>query len=243
MASRPSTLNFITGSAHKLSESRAILGDVVNLQGKNIDSPEIQGTIEDIARDKCSRAALAVGGPVLTEDTALEFVALKGLPGPYMYVLLLQFVIWGLLSFCFIGSYIPLTDPPSKHFLTSLGHAGLNNLLAAYPDKSSCAVCTFAFCAGPGQEPILFQGRTAGKIVSARGPLGFGWDPVFEVEGTGKTYAEMGKGEKVNDSLSLWESGENANVMCYFQNLISHRYKALMKLKAWLVGGDSEGEP
>ena len=29
---------------------------------------------------------LQVGGPVLTEDTALEFNALKGLPGPYMYV-------------------------------------------------------------------------------------------------------------------------------------------------------------
>jgi inosine triphosphate pyrophosphatase len=27
-----------------------------------------------------------VGGPVLTEDTALEFHALKGLPGPYMQV-------------------------------------------------------------------------------------------------------------------------------------------------------------
>jgi inosine/xanthosine triphosphate pyrophosphatase family protein len=27
-----------------------------------------------------------VNGPVLTEDTALEFKALKGLPGPYMYV-------------------------------------------------------------------------------------------------------------------------------------------------------------
>ena len=27
-----------------------------------------------------------VNGPVLTEDTALEFKALKGLPGPYMCV-------------------------------------------------------------------------------------------------------------------------------------------------------------
>lgn len=27
-----------------------------------------------------------INGPALTEDTALEFHALKGLPGPYMYV-------------------------------------------------------------------------------------------------------------------------------------------------------------
>jgi hypothetical protein len=62
----------------------------------------------------------------------------------------------------------------SKWFLDALGHQGLNNLLAAYEDKSATAVCTFAFCAGPGQEPILFQGRTPGKIVPPRGPANFG---------------------------------------------------------------------
>ncbi len=84
---RPKTLNFITGNKNKLAEVRAILGDVIDLQSKNVDSPEIQGTIEEIAMDKCARAAEAVSGPVLTEDTALEFVALEGLPGPYMYVM------------------------------------------------------------------------------------------------------------------------------------------------------------
>jgi inosine triphosphate pyrophosphatase len=84
--SRPTTLNFITGNAHKLSEVRAILGTVVTLQSTAIDTPEIQGSIEEIARDKCYRAAEVVRGPVLTEDTALEFNALKALPGPYMYV-------------------------------------------------------------------------------------------------------------------------------------------------------------
>jgi hypothetical protein len=92
----------------------------------------------------------------------------------------------------------PLLLPSSKHFLTALGHTGLNNLLAAYADKSATAVCTFAFCAGPGEEPILFQGRTEGRIVPARGPPNFGWDPIFEVGG--KTYAEMEKGEKVSCS-------------------------------------------
>lgn len=57
-------------------------------------------------------------------------------------------------------------------------------------------MCTFAFCAGPGEKPILFQGRTGGRIVPARGPPDFGWDPVFEVDG--RTYAEMEKSEKVS---------------------------------------------
>ena len=38
-----------------------------------------------------------------------------------------------------------------------------------------------------GSEPILFEGRTDGKIVPARGDAVFGWDPVFEPDGVGKT--------------------------------------------------------
>ena len=43
--------------------------------------------------------------------------------------------------------------------MTTIGHQGLNNLLAAYEDKSAEAVCTFGYSAGPDHEPILFQGR------------------------------------------------------------------------------------
>jgi inosine triphosphate pyrophosphatase len=95
--------------------------------------------------------------------------------------------------------------------MQALGHEGLNNLLAAYPDKSAQAVCTFAYSEGPGHEPRIFQGRTDGKIVPSRGPPDFGWDAIFEYEG--QTYAEMDKVEK---------------------NKISHRFKALEKLKLWL---------
>lgn len=44
--------------------------------------------------------------------------------------------------------------------MESVGHDGLNNLLAAYADKTAEAVCTFAYSEGPGFEPIIFQGRT-----------------------------------------------------------------------------------
>jgi len=69
------------------------------------------------------------------------------------------------------------TSSPSKWFLKSIGYDGLNNLLAAYDDKSAKAVCTFAYSPGPGHEPILFQGITDGKIVPARGPGDFGASP------------------------------------------------------------------
>lgn len=54
-------LNFITGNKNKLAEVRAILGNVVELDNQAVDVPEIQGTIEDIAKEKCRRAAEAVG--------------------------------------------------------------------------------------------------------------------------------------------------------------------------------------
>ena len=40
------------------------------------------------------------------------------------------------------------------------------------------------------------MGRTDGKIVDARGPSDFGWDPVFQPEGHEETYAEMDKAVK-----------------------------------------------
>lgn len=87
MSSRPTELVFLTSNAGKLREFQAVMSGVPNLTVTNrgdIDIDEIQGSIEEIARDKASKGAVAVGGPVLTEDTALEFKALQGLPGPYM---------------------------------------------------------------------------------------------------------------------------------------------------------------
>ncbi|KAL8972580.1 MAG: hypothetical protein Q9183_000473 [Haloplaca sp. 2 TL-2023] len=178
----PTNLHFITGNSNKVVEVQAILGDIVPLQTRSLDLVEIQGTIEEITKDKCRRAAAMVQGPVLVEDTCLCFNALRELPGPYI-----------------------------KWFLQALGHQGLNNLLAAYEDKSAQAVCTFAYSDGPGQEPLIFEGRITGSIVPARGPTNFGWDPIFEY--MGETFAEMDKAKK---------------------NGLSHRFLALSKLKDWL---------
>ncbi|KAI1437259.1 inosine triphosphate pyrophosphatase-like protein [Xylaria sp. CBS 124048] len=179
-------INFITGNANKLAEVRAILEPAgIVVKSQSLDLPEIQGSLEDVTIDKCRTAATLIGGPVLVEDTCLCFNALEGLPGPYV-----------------------------KWFMKSIGHAGLNNLLAAYEDKSAQAVATFGYCEGPGKEVRLFQGRTDGKIVPARGPTHFGWDAIFEYEG--ETYAEMAKEKK---------------------NSISHRSKALDALQRWMEGG------
>jgi inosine triphosphate pyrophosphatase len=53
----PRELIFVTGNANKVSEVRAMLGDTVVLQNRSLDLDELQGTIEEISKDKCRRAA------------------------------------------------------------------------------------------------------------------------------------------------------------------------------------------
>lgn len=157
--------------------------------------PELQGDPDYVAREKCRLAFEQVKAPVIVEDTSLCFNALNGLPGVYI-----------------------------KWFLEKTGHEGLNNLLAAYKDKTAYAQCIFAL-AVPSSSPQpsieLFVGKTDGTIVPARGKEGFSWDPVFEPTRdlqekdklTPLTFAEMSKEEK---------------------NTISHRSRALKKLQAYL---------
>ncbi|GJJ74391.1 inosine triphosphate pyrophosphatase [Entomortierella parvispora] len=177
-------LVFVTGNKNKLLEVQQILGPHVDLHNVKLDLPEFQGTTQDVAREKCKMAADIVKGPVITEDTSLGFNALNGLPGPYI-----------------------------KWFLEGVGHTGLNKMLDGFDDRSAFALCTFALSEGPGTEPILFEGRNDGTIVTARGPTNFGWDPVFLPNGYESTYAEMDKETK---------------------NAISHRSRALAKLRAYL---------
>ncbi|SPN98866.1 probable Inosine triphosphate pyrophosphatase [Cephalotrichum gorgonifer] len=150
----PPVVNFITGNANKLAEVKAILEPGITVNSQAVDLEEIQGTIEEVTRAKCRKAADIVNGPVLVEDTALCFDAWDGLPGPYI-----------------------------KWFQEKLGNEGLAKLVAGFPDKSAEAVCTFGYSPGPGHEPILFQGRTRGTIVPPRGEQKFGWDACFEHEG------------------------------------------------------------
>ncbi|XP_017975043.1 PREDICTED: inosine triphosphate pyrophosphatase isoform X2 [Theobroma cacao] len=160
------------------------LEEVKAILGQSIpfQSLKLDREPEEISKEKARLAAVQVNGPVLVEDTCLCFNALKGLPGPYI-----------------------------KWFLQKIGHEGLNNLLMAYEDKSAYALCAFSFALGPDVEPITFLGETPGKIVPARGPNDFGWDPIFQPDGYDQTYAEMPKEEK---------------------NKISHRYRALAMVKS-----------
>ncbi|KAI8450532.1 inosine triphosphatase [Phakopsora pachyrhizi] len=177
-------LVFVTGNPNKLKEVKKILeltGSSIRLISKDLDLPELQGpSTREISIEKVKSAVRLINGPCITEDTALCFKALNGLPGPYI-----------------------------KWFLKDVGLEGLNKMLQGFTNKEATALCTFSYIEGPGMEPIIFEGSTSGKIVEPRGTQNFGWDSIFEVEGTGLTYAEMTIDQK---------------------NELSHRSKALSLL-------------
>jgi len=56
----PSNIIFVTGNPYKLEHLRKLLGHVVKVESLKLDIPEIQGTVEEIAKDKCRRAAKIV---------------------------------------------------------------------------------------------------------------------------------------------------------------------------------------
>lgn len=81
------------------------------------------------------------------------------------------------------------------------------------PERSGRFVCVLAL-AQPGKQTIFTRGECEGTIgEQAIGKNGFGYDPIFYPIGSTKTMAEMTPEEK---------------------NLISHRRKALDKMKKWV---------
>mmetsp|Transcript_32966 Transcript_32966/g.36748 ORF Transcript_32966/g.36748 Transcript_32966/m.36748 type:complete len:591 (+) Transcript_32966:37-1809(+) len=189
-------ITFVTGNKKKLEEVKQILSNEEGLApfeitNQKIDLPELQGDPVEIAKEKCRLAAKKVHGAVFTEDTSLCYNALNGLPGPYI-----------------------------KWFLDDCGHIGLNKMLDGFEDRTAYAQTIVAYTTGPDEEIFVFSGRTDGKIVTARGPTDFGWDPVFEPhEGNGKTYAEMNKD---------------------FKNSISHRGRSFEKFRTFLMNAEVE---
>ena len=91
-------------------------------------------------------------------------------------------------------------------------------MLDGFEDKTAYAQTVVAFCEEEGKVE-LFEGRTEGRIVKARGNTDFGWDAIFEVEVKNKTYGEM----------SVEEKGQ-----------VSHRGRAMRKFRKRLE--ESQGE-
>lgn len=105
-----------------------------------------------------------------------------------------------------------LPGPFIKWFLRVMGAQGVADLVEK-TGRTGAEAKTVIGYAKSKNDIHFFEGAIRGSIVQPRGTR-FGWDPIFQPEGYGRTFAEMAKEEK---------------------NMISHRRKAVEKLKAFLA--------
>lgn len=183
-----------TNNAHKLEEITAVVGDkfeIVSLADIDCheDIPETADTLEGNALLKARFVHERYGLDVFADDTGLEVDALGGQPGVHTARY----------------AYPDRND----------NEANVDKLLRELHGKSNRkAHFRTVIALIIGGEEYLFEGRVDGHITETRrGTEGFGYDPVFSPEDTGKTFAELGVEVK---------------------NRLSHRARAVQKLCAFL---------
>ena len=177
-----------TGNAGKLREYRDLLaGAGMELIAFAADVDEVGNTYAENARLKAETALARSGLPSLGDDSGVEVEALGGFPG---------------IRSARLG-------PTQQERTAEL----LHRLDGAPRPWNARFVCVIALAA-PGRETRFFEGECRGEIVPEwRGTAGFGYDPIFLVPGTGKTFGEMPPEEKsryshrARASRALLESG------------------------------------
>lgn len=170
-----------TGSAHKLIELQRLFGDLpidlVTLRDVGItdEAPEDGATFEENALQKARWYAEASSEWTLADDSGLEVAALNGAPGVYT------------------RRYAGPDATDQQNYEKLLTET------AGVADRSARFVCTMALIDPVNGSARTFRGECPGTLTTApRGEFGFGYDPIFEVDG--RTMAERAPAEK--DALS-----------------------------------------
>jgi XTP/dITP diphosphohydrolase len=191
------TIVIATHNKDKLREIRRILGrGPFAVKGLDDFPPpytvrETGKTLEENALLKARKAVQRTGHAALSDDSGLEVEALAGRPGVY--------------SARFAGYGCSYADNNRK----------ILRLMKGLPRGKRRATfrCVVALVTAKGKER-LFQGRCPGWIVEdMQGKEGFGYDPIFEPRGEGRTFAALSLAQK---------------------NKISHRAKAFQRAAAYL---------
>lgn len=181
-------LVFATNNPYKTAEVRALLTpkyDVVSLQdiGCTVDIPETGSTFAENASLKSSYVSSHYQLNCFGDDSGLEVAALDNEPGIYS------------------ARYSGQKDDAVNLLYLLEKMKGISNRKARFT-----TVISLVFA----NEHYLFEGVINGKIRHEPvGENGFGYDPIFEPEGYGITFAEMDMATK---------------------NTISHRAIAMQKL-------------
>lgn len=137
------------------------------LEAVDLDLPEIQSLdLYEVLRAKGHEAWRRLQRPVIVEETSLELPKLGDFPGPLV-----------------------------KWMLEAIGPEGIARIVDRAGDPRATARCALLYT--NGQRELTAEGSTSGRLVlPPRGDAGFGWDPVFEPNGSQHTYGEMAPEEK-----------------------------------------------
>ncbi len=160
-----------SGNAGKLREYRDLLSDAgVDIVAFDSEVDEAGNTYAENARLKAETALAKSGLPALGDDSGIELDALDGFPG---------------IRSARLG-------PTQKERTAEL----LSRLHGVPRPWRARFVCVIALAA-PNRETQFFEGECRGEVVPEwRGEAGFGYDPIFLVPGTGKTFGQMAPEEK-----------------------------------------------
>lgn len=184
-----------SGNAHKVKEIKEILKDfdieIVSkdeLGFEDFDVDEDRDTLEGNAFKKAEELSKLVNGIVIADDTGLFVDALNGAPGVY--------------SARYAGEHSSYKD--NNELL-------LKNLKDVSMEKRTAYFKTVIAVILEDGLKLKAEGICKGKIgFEVHGENGFGYDPLFIVEGLEKSFGEMTDEEK---------------------NSLSHRANALRNLK------------
>ncbi len=167
-----------THNPGKLREMGEILKDfgieVVSPRdlGLTVDVEETGTTFAENAMLKAKAICKAAGLPAIADDSGLCVDALGGAPGVY--------------SARYGGEGL---DDKGRYML-------LLSSLRGAPTRAAHFACAVA-CAFPNGDTLTAEGRCDGSIAYAPlGEGGFGYDPVFLLPGTGKTFGQLTQEEK-----------------------------------------------
>ena len=202
-------LHYVTTNPGKLHEARQYLGEET-ITDYDYDYTEIQSdSLEPIAAEGAREAYREVGAPVVVDDSGLFIEGFDGFPGPY------SAYVEDKLGIERVWELARTVDDRAASFRCVMAYCD-GEPFAASPDPVDRADRAAAAAAGFERDdtdalPVkLFVGSVRGTIVEPRGDGGFGYDPIFEHDGS--TFAELGSEAK---------------------NALSHRGRALAKFAEW----------
>jgi XTP/dITP diphosphohydrolase len=193
------TILLATRSSGKLRELRPIFAaagiEVLDLDAAGMpeeqdveDTLECYGTFEENAVAKARHFFERSGRarPVVADDSGLEVFALGGKPGVHSKR-------WSARPGL---SGVALDAANNEKLLAELAKVERERSGGANVDgRRGRYVCVAAYV--DGEDERLFRGECEGHILHApRGTGGFGYDPLFELEGTRHTFAEIDRAAK-----------------------------------------------